>query len=183
MTMGWEDPVTDTMQDRIEEKLRDLLLAKEELDPIRVMFRGEPGAVPTKLHPFIVIFLELESDANQEGYGAATSVRHYRYDGYISVDVVHKDAADMLPDANRKANVGSYLLSKSYIQAARQAMMDWGGPFGELEDNPVVSEDTREQTVEMICENIRNALVSRTENNYSNRASFDFHIMTTRKFF
>jgi len=183
MSVGWEDPVDDTVQDRIEEKLRDLLLARGELDVLKVIFRGEPGAVPTKLHPFGVVFLELESDANSEGYGSSTGVRNYRYDGYISVDVVFKDASDLLPDSDRKANVRSYLLSKSYIQAARQALMDWGGPEGHLEDDPVVSNDSRERTVELVCENIRNGLVSREENNYTNRASFDFHVMTTRRFF
>jgi hypothetical protein len=183
MTFGWGDPVDSTMQDRIEEKLRDLLLERTELDGLKVIFRGEPGAVPTKLHPFAVVFLELEADANADGYGAATGVRHYRYDGYVSIDVVHKDAAGLLPGPDRRSDVGSYLMSKSLIQAARQAIMDWAGPFGTLEGTPVVSADTRERTVEVITENIRNGLISRDENNYTNRASFDFHVMTTRNFF
>jgi len=182
MTDPWTDPVDDTMQDRIEERLRDLLLAREDLLQLKVIFRGEPGTVPTKLHPFAVVFLELESDANQDGYGASTGVRNYRYDGYVSIDVLHKDAAHLMPSSDRRANVSSYLSAKSYIQAARQALMAWGGPFGRLED-PVVSFDTKEQTVELVTENIRNGLVSRDENNYSNRAAFDFHIYTTRKFF
>jgi len=183
VSIGWADPVDDTMQDRIEEKLRDLLLAREDLAGLKVVFRGEPGPVPTKLHPFAVVFLELEADANSEGYGAATGVRHYRYDGFISVDVTHKDAAGLLPGPSRKADVQSYLASKSLIQGCRQALMEWGGPFGALEDSPVISFDERERTVELITENIRNGLVSRDENNYTNRGSFDFHIMTTRQFF
>jgi hypothetical protein len=172
--------VTDTMMDRVEEKLRDLLLASADLADIEVVFRGEPGVVPTKLYPFMVLFLELKSDANSDGYGASTGVRNYRLDGYCSVDVLHKDATDlMLPD-NRRANVGSYLLAKQYIEAAEIALLAWGGPYGELEQNPVVSDDGLERTVEFVPENRRNALVSRDENNYSNRAAFDFHIYTTR---
>jgi hypothetical protein len=183
MTLGWEDPVDDTVQDRIEEKLRDLLLGRDDMSSLKVVFVGEPGVVPTKLHPFAVVFLEVESDANSDGYGASTGVRNYRYDGYISVDVVHKDAASLMPSADRRADVASYKESKRLIQAARQALMAWGGPFGTLEDSPVISHDGREQTVELITENLRNGLASRDENNYTNRGSFDFHIMTTRRFF
>jgi hypothetical protein len=183
MTLGWEDPPDDAMQDRIEEKLRDLILASPALASLKVVFVGEPGSVPTKLHPFAVVFLELESDANSDGYGASTGVRNYRYDGYVSIDVLHKDARDLSPRHDRRADVTSYKQSKALVQAARQALMAWGGPFGTLEAAPVVSNDGREQTVEMITENVRNGLVSRDENNYSNRGSFDFHIMTTRKFF
>lgn len=176
------DPTTDTMGDRIEEKIRDLILASVDLTDILVVFRGEPGVVPTKLYPFCVVFLELRSDANSEGYGASTGVRNYRYDGYVSIDVLHKDAAGLLPVA-RKADVGSYLLAKQYIEAAEQALMAWGGPYGNLENDPVISFDTKERTVEFIPENRRNALVSRDEDNYSNRSAFDFHVMTTRQFF
>ena len=183
MTLGWEDPVDDTMQDRIEEKLRDLLIGNDDLAQLRVVYVGEPGPVPTKFHPFAVVFLELEADANSDGYGASTGVRNYRYDGYISIDVVHKDAAHIMPRSDRRADVPSYKESKRLIQAARQAMMAWAGPFGTLGGSPVVSNDGREQTVEVITENIRNGLVSRDENNYTNRGSFDFHIMTTRRFF
>jgi hypothetical protein len=171
------------MQDRIEEKLGDLLIGSADLDGLKAIFRGEPGPVPTKLHPFAVVFLELESDANSDGYGAATGVRHYRYDGFISIDVTHKDAAGLMPGPTRKVAVPSYLQSKSFIQAARAALMEWAGPFGTLENDPVISHDGRERTVELITENIRNGLVSRDENNYTNRASFDFHVMTTRQFF
>lgn len=177
------DPPTDTMQDRIEEKIRDLLLASPELSSLVIVFRGEPGQVPVKMHPFAVVFLELESDANQDGYGASTGVRNYRFDGYVSVDVVHKDATAIpaLPH-DRKHDVVSYIQAKTLIQAARKALMAWGGPTGGLEADPVISQDTRERTVEMITENVRNGLTARSENNYSNRSSFDFHIMTTRKF-
>jgi hypothetical protein len=119
VSIGWDDPVDDTMQDRIEEKLSDLLIGNHDLDGLKAIFRGEPGPVPTKLHPFAVVFLELESDANRDGYGAATGVRHYRYDGFISIDVTHKDAAGLMPGPTRKVAVPSYLQSKSFIQAAR----------------------------------------------------------------
>lgn len=183
MSMNWADPIDDTMQDRIEEKIRDLLLASPDLKDLKVIWRGEPGVVPIAYHPFGVLFLELESDANSEGYGASTGVRNYRYDGYFSVDVVFKDASEMVPDQFRRANVRSYLMAKRYIQGARKAVMGWGGPFGTLEQDPVISADTKERTVELITENIRNGLVARDENNYTNRASFDFHVMTTRQFF
>lgn len=181
--MEWDESIDDTMQDRIENKIRDLLLADARLRPLAAFYKGEPGVVPTKLHPFCVIFLELEADANAEGYGASTGVRNYRYNGYVSIDVLMKDSRALLPGPDRKVDVPSYGQSKRYIQAARQAIMSWGGPFGGLEQSPVVSVDEKERTVEMITGNLRNGLASREENNYTNRGSFEFTVMTTRQFF
>lgn len=181
--MMWQEPIDNTMQDRLEDKLIELLLADVRLEPLAVIYRGEPGAVPTKLHPFGAVFLELETDANQDGYGSSTGVRNYRYSGYVSIDVLMKDARGLLPGASRRVDVPSYRESKRYIQVARQAIMAWGGPFGELEENPVVSSDTKERSVEMITSNLRNGLASRDDNNYTNRGSFEFSIMTTRQMF
>src|SRR5688572_24820990 len=177
------DPPNDTMSDRIEEKLRDLLLSPVELKSLVVVFRGEPGQVPVTYHPFAVVFLETINDANGLGYGASTGVRNYEYGGYVSIDVVHKDAMD-IPERppGRKHDVESYKLAKELIHAARKAIMSWGGPHGVLEASPVISYDGHEKTVELITGEIRNGLVARSENNYSNRSSFEFRIMTTRQF-
>ncbi len=70
-----DDPVTDRMQDRIEEKLRNLMIASSDFDALKVFYRGEPGFVPVKLYPFAVIFLAEELEAiGQEGYEPATGL-------------------------------------------------------------------------------------------------------------
>lgn len=185
MTLEWtNDPPEDTMSDRIEDKLFAILNANADLAPIKAFYEGEPGPIPTKLHPFGVIFLELISDANSQGYGAATGVRHYRYDGYIEFNVLLKDSRTLLPaTGTRLIKVASYKSAKFYAQAAIKSLMDWGGPNGALEEDPVISFDTRERTVEFIPEVVRNGMAARDKINVTNRSSFNFHIMTTRKQF
>lgn len=180
--MAWSnDPATDAMQDRIEEKLRNLLIASSEMDPIKVFYRGEPGFVPVKLFPFAIVFLSDENEAiGGEGYEQATGIRYYRYDGYISLEVLAKDTSNLMPDVDRKANVTSYIEAKTLTQAAFNAILAWGGPSGELEADPVISYDTKEQTVELRTDTINNGL-SRRGDNVSNRGSFQFHIFTRRQ--
>ena len=113
------------------------------------------------------------------GYGASTGVRNYEYSGYISFDVVHKDAMD-IPERHRGASTNRVLpQAKSLIQAARRrswhgaAARQPRGRSGGLLRHP-------RRSVELITEDIRNGLVARSDNNYSNRSSFEFRIMTTR---
>ena len=176
-----DDPVTDTMQDRIEEKLRNLMIASSDFDALKVFYRGEPGFVPVKLYPFAVIFLAEEQEAiGQEGYEPATGLTYYRYDGYVSLEVLFRDTNALMPDSNRKADVGSYLLAKQYTQATFKALMAWGGPQGHLEEDPVISNDGKEQTVEMVRDSMSNGL-GRRGDNVSNRGNFAFHLYTVRR--
>lgn len=93
------DPPGDTVSDRIEIKLRNLLAASSDFDGIKVFYRGEPGFVPVKLYPFVIVFLSEETEASGEGYNESTGLRYYRYDGYISLEVIHKDTSES--DARR----------------------------------------------------------------------------------
>jgi hypothetical protein len=175
------DPPGDTMGDRIEERIRDLLLASPELSEIKGFYRGEPGFIPVSLHPFSVVFLSEEAQATgQEGYEDATGLRYFRYDGYVSVEVLHRDVDDLMPDSNRRADVGSYLKAKELTQASFNAVMTWGGPSGQLEDDPVVSFDTKEKTTELRSDTILNGQARRGDN-VTNRGVFNFHLFTTRQ--
>lgn len=175
------DPPADTMADRIEEHLRNLLLASSDFDELMVIYRGEPGFVPVKLYPFGILFLSEENEAiGQEGYGESTGLRYYRYDGYISLEVLFKDTLSLMPDVDRKANVGTYLKAKELTQATFNAILSWGGPQGNLENDPVVSSDSKEATVELRTDGITNGL-GRRGDNVSNRGTFRFHIYTRRQ--
>lgn len=174
------DP-TDTMQDRIEEKIRDLILGSGGLNGVKVVYRGEPGVVPIKLYPFGVVFLDTKREATgEEGYGESTGMRHFRYDGIISFETVYKDTASMAPDANRRANIGSYLEAKALAESAFEALTAWGGPMGILEGDPVQSANDKEITVELRTDNQHNGLADRGNDNANNRSSFEFHIYTRR---
>lgn len=179
--MPWSaDPPSDSMADRVENKIRDLLIASPFFDEVRVFYRGEPGFVPVKLYPFVVVFLSQEAEAvNDEGYVPATGLRYFRYDGYVSLEVLAKDTSGLMPDADRKADVPTYIMSKTLTQAAFRTVLEWGGTSGELDQNPVVSYDTKEQTVELRMDTITNGL-SRRGDNVSNRGSFPFHVYTRR---
>lgn len=174
------DPPGDTMADRIENKLRDLLIASAAFNGVPVFYRGEPGFVPVKLFPIVVTFLAEEQEAtSQEGYQESTGLRHYRYDGYIALEVIQKDTSGLMPDADRKADVPSYLAAKTLTQAAFNAVLSWGGPQGNLEQDPVVSFDGKEQTVELRTDTITNGLARRGDN-VTNRGTLNFHVYTRR---
>lgn len=175
------DPPQDTMSDRIEKKIRDLLAASSDFDRIKVFYRGEPGFVPVKLYPFIVTFLSEENQAiGQDGFGDSTGMRHFRYDGYVSLEVLFKDTTTLMPDpSSRYADVGSYLEAKELTQAAFNAVLSWGGPSGGLEADPVVSFDGKEKTVELRSDTITNGL-GRRGDNVSNRGRFAFYVYTRR---
>jgi len=180
------DPPGDTMQDRIEEKLRDLLIASSDFDELKVFYRGEPGFVPVKLYPFAIVFLSEENEAiGSEGYSESTGMRYYRYDGYVTFEVLFKDTTSLMPDEDRKANVGTYLRAKELTQAGFNALVSWGGPQGNLEQDPVLSFDYEvggqhgEATVELRTDAISNGL-GRRGDNVSNRGTVRFHIYTRR---
>jgi hypothetical protein len=173
------DPPTDTMQDRLEIKIRELLKGSADLNGLKVFYRGEPSIVPIHLHPFAIIFLTEQNEASgQEGYEESTGMRYYRFDGYVALEVVHRDIEGLSP-VNRDADVPSYLDAKKYTQASFNAIMTWGGPSGRLIDDPVISFDGKERTVELRADTIVNGL-SRRHDNVSNRGSFEFHIYTVR---
>jgi hypothetical protein len=175
------DPANDTMQDRLEEKVRNLLLASAELAGLEVFYRGEPGIVPVKLYPFATVFLDTKREATgEEGYGQQTGVTNFRYDGYVAFEVLFKDTTRLVPDADRKANVQSYIDAKTLAEAGFNALWAWGGPMGVLEGDPVVSFDTKEASVELRTDNQHNGAADRGNDNANNRSSFEFHIYTRR---
>jgi hypothetical protein len=174
------DPVSDTMADRIEEKIRELLKTSTRMDAIKVFYRGEPGFVPVKLFPMVVVFLSEETEATgQEQYTESTGMRYYRYDGYVAIEIVMKDTSGLMPDADRNADVPSYLEAKELTQAAFNAIMSWGGPRGDLEQDPIVSFDGKEKSIEMRMDTINNGLARRGDN-VTNRGTLDFHLYTRR---
>lgn len=179
------DDLNDVMSDRIEEKIRDLCLAHSGFDAVKVMYRGEPMVVPVNLHPFATVFLRSEGEAQgMEGMTDDTGpVRRWRYDGYISVEVLLPDTRGLKPDANRKADIPSYLAAKEIVQAAKQAVQGWADPDGDIMMDPVVSDDGREKTVELRVDQIQNAIMTRTPDNVVNVATFAFHVYTRRNLF
>ena len=176
------DPPSDTMSDRIEKKIRDLLAGSAGFESIKVFYRGEPGFVPVKLYPFVIVFISEEAEAvGQDGFGESTGLRYYRYDGYVSLEVLFKDTTDLMPDPlTRYADVGSYLKAKELTQAAFNAVLSWGGPSGGLDQDPVTSFDGKEATVELRSDAINNGL-GRRGDNVSNRGTFNFHVYTRRQ--
>jgi len=173
------DPVGDTMGDRIEIYLRSLLASSADLSVVQVFYRGDPGIVPVRLHPFCWVFLSEEREATGEsGYAESTGMRHFYYDGELNFEVLFKDSLNVVP-VDRLAEVPSYMQSKELTQAGVQAVMEWGGPTGNLEENPVTSFDDKEMTVEFRLGSVRNGLQDRV-NNVTNRGSVDFRVYTRR---
>lgn len=174
------DPVGDTMVDRIEKKVRQVLKTQSRLDAVKVFYRGEPSFVPVKLHPLVVVFIAEKQEATgQEQYTESTGMKYFRYDGYVAVEVLAKDTRDLMPDADRDADVPSYLEAKEMTQAAENAMLTWGGPEGQLDEDPVVSYDGKEATMELRTTITTNGL-GRRGDNVTNRGTVNFHIYTRR---
>lgn len=178
------DDTADTMGDRIEEKIRDLCLARAEFDQMQVFYRGEPAIVPVRLYPYAVVFITTEGEAvGEDGYSQDTGpVRYLRYSGFVRVAFLVPDTSGLAPDVNRKATIPSYDAAKRAIQAAKQAVQAWGGPVGMLDEDPLTSEDTRESTSSLRTDAIRNAVTVRPgEDNVSNEGVFEWHVFTRRE--
>lgn len=141
---------------------------------LKVVYRGEPEVVPVRLYPFAIVFLRRQRVARgEDGYGDETGYRYWRYEGYVSAEVLFKDTAGLLPDANRRADVPSYLDSKELTQAVVQALTSWDPDF-----QPVLRPDLKESTVGNVwVDDISNGLESRPDN-VSNRGNAAFHLYT-----
>lgn len=179
-----EDPVVDVMSDRIEEEVRDRLLARPEWNIVKVVYRGEPGIVPVRLYPFGVVFISGESDAEgADGYTNQTGpVRAIRYDGFITVEVLVPDTTSLAPDEHRKADVASYIVSKRLVQAAKQALQRWGDAVGIIDGaEAVVSSDGRERTSAVMVDGVENALTVRPNETVANTATLRWHLYSIRQ--
>ena len=146
------------------------------LTALKVVYRGEPGFVPTRLYPFSVVFLSTEMQATgQDGYGRETGIISYRYSGSISCEQYFKDVETLEPNSNREADIGSYREARELIQGCWSAITAWD-PGNDI----VWSEDGKEQTRELFIDTVRNSIMGRSDN-FSNRGSFDLHIYSTRQ--
>lgn len=178
--MAIASPPIPTMADLIEERIRDLMLATESLSDLKVWYRGEPGIVPVRLYPFGIVFLRREREARgEEGFGQETGFTYWRYEGYISVEVLFRDTSTLLPDSNRRANVGSYMQSKDFTQIAKTVLTSW-----DVQGDPVVTADGTERSVnQMFSDDIVNGIESRTPDNVGNRGNVAFHLYVRKNDF
>jgi hypothetical protein len=172
------------MGDRIEEQMRDLLLASVDLSELQVVYRGDPFLVPVSLHPFGYVFLTDESPASSgDGYGALTGpTSFWKYEGIVQIEVVQRDALQLTPDAGRRADVPSYLKSRELIAAARMAVYAWGGPGQLPETNRIESIDGKESTLELRIGGTQNGVLARGDN-VTNVGVFSWTVFTRREEF
>ena len=174
--IAYPEPVDDTFGDRLEIKIVDMILELADLHDIRVVYRGEPGVVPVKLYPFVIVFMRREREAQgEEGYGEDTGFQAWNHSGYVSIEVLFKDTATLMP-VNRRATVGSYLQSKEFTQAVKQKLTAW-----DLNADPVVSYGGYQKTVgQLYVDDIVNAMESRDATNVSNRGNISFHLFSRK---
>lgn len=163
----------------IETKVIDLILPVSP--SVQAVFVGEPGfAVPVRFSPFYVVHVSQIVEARGDGgYNERTGMRYYRYDGYVSADVILSDIKAMTVPIDKVIDVPSYEGTRDLIEDALDALLTWGGPNGDIEANPVISDDGKEQTVELLTDTIRLGL-ARRDNSVTNRGSFEFHVFSRR---
>jgi hypothetical protein len=180
MTTVIADPVSDVMSDRLEEALRDRLLARSEWNIVQVCYRGEPGIVPVRLYPFGVVFITTEAEGlGADGYTSDTGpVASIRYDGFVTVEVLVSDTRGLVPDMNRKADVASYLAAKKLIQTAKQVLTDWAVDADGV--GVVISADGKERLSTIRVDNVQNALTVRPNETIANTATLPWHAYTRR---
>jgi hypothetical protein len=171
----------DLLFQPIANKVRGLVAAAPApLTDLKALYRGEPEIVPVKLYPFAIVYVSRETEAEGEyGYGTSTGVVSYIYSGYVAIEVLLKDTAGLLPGPDRLVDVPSYDLAHAMGSAALAAVMTWGGPMGDLADDPVRNVAGTEQTSEIRMGDVTMGLAARRDN-YSNRASFDFRVFSQR---
>lgn len=165
----------------LEEKIRDLILGRTELNELQVLYRGDPGEfVPRELNPFGFVFMPLRRMATgEEGYAFSTGIEAFVYEGIVAIETLMLDSADLRPDASRRADVPSYRDAQRLGTSALQAVVSWG-PNGELSEDPVYSPSRAEKTWQLAVDDVMLGLSERGENNYRNRAEFGFRIFTQR---
>lgn len=174
------DPPGDTMSDRIENKIRDLLVKSSDLTDVQVFYRGDPVIVPVRLMPYCWLRIGDENEASgTDGYDESTGMRYFWYDMEVNFETLYRDAKDLLPGADRLVDVPSYMKSKELTQAGMYAVMEWGGPSGNLENDPVVSFDLKETSVEVRLGRVTNGVQDRVDN-YTNRGRFALRLYTRR---
>jgi hypothetical protein len=172
------DPVSDTMMDRLEATLQDFLLANSDLDRLKVVFRGEPGIVHVKLYPFAIVFLTRARPARgEDGYGQSTGYEHWRYEGFISVEVLIPDTRGMVPGPDRKVTIPSYAGSKEMTQAVVQSLESW-----DLDEDPVISNDGKTRTTGIFwIDDVTNGIEGRGPETVANRGTARFHMYSKKQ--
>lgn len=142
---------------------------------VPVFYRGAPGIVPARLYPFGEVFLSDAVDTKgQDGYREMAGMEYLRYEGYVAFEVLHRDPAFLVPNAQRSADVPSYLDAKELTHAAVNALtaFDW-------KNVGVQSFDVHETTIELRYVRVRNALAQRKDS-VANRGEFEFNVYTGR---
>lgn len=172
------EPVDDTIQDRIEEKMRDLMLLSNDLLDLKVLLRGEPWEMPIQVYPWGTVFLlETSEDLEQ----AETGYIRYVHSGFVSIEVAVSDTRGLAPDRNRKAYVPSHQEVKKYGAAAWQALEAWDPGA-----DPVYAEDfatSGHRTIEKLhLDRMTHSLQARTEQ-HENRATIEWHLLTRKNDF
>jgi len=180
------DPLDDTFADRVEEKIRDLMLASADLDELAAIFKGDPWLVPAQWHPFALVALLVEQDpAKERGFESETGpVTYWKYEGVVQIETLGRDASGLTPVA-RKADVPSYKLTRRLVQGAKRAILAWCGPDGGIPDgNRIISADGKESSLLLVVGRIENGLaVQARSENVTNTGSFPFTLFTRREDF
>jgi hypothetical protein len=179
--------VADGMPDLIEKKFQDLVLDADSagLLELKVMYRGEPGIVPVKLYPFSVVFISHSEEVTrpQDGYTPSTGERYWRHDGYCAFEVLFRDTETLMPDASRRATVGSYDFAKELAKQALREMLKWSPDDAAIE---MIEEDSghAHRTVgELYFDEIENAMTRRTQETTANRSQVTFHMYSREDLF
>jgi hypothetical protein len=95
----------------IENKIRDLILAEAEpLSQLKVVVRGVAYKLPSSLYPFAQVFITGEVTESE----LSGNLKERVYSGAVTV---HVSQADLLSVASRSADVGSYTLVQSLVDA------------------------------------------------------------------
>jgi hypothetical protein len=164
----------------LEEKMRTLIL--DALAELKVFYRGDPGPFLRRdwMPAGMIYTATRRFPLDEEGYGAGTGIESYVYDGYVAIEVVQLDTAGLMPGPDRRADLPSYTDAQRLGTAALAAVYDGWGFMGDLTADPVTSPSGAEQTQRLAVDDVVMGLADRGENNWSNRASFDFRVFTQR---
>lgn len=164
----------------IGDKVRGLIVPGLTEGGFATHWRGEPNIVPVKWYPLSITYVarRVRPEA-REGYDLETGIDAFEYQGYVACELLMKDTQQSTPDPDGLVEVESYDAAVTAAEIALTQVLAWGGPRGNMSDDPLLTEDTTERTDSMVIDDVLLGIGDR-RGTYSNRASFDFRVYTQK---
>ena len=174
--------MAEVFQDVLEGKLADMV--QEVVPDLKSFVFGEPYKVPVSWFPMSVVFTRRQEPAEDREYAPQeTLVEHWRYECYVSIELLQTDTSTMrLDQRTLRARVPVYDGAKDRIEAMRLRLNQWLLHIDEANEEVVANagaEDEERATYALITS--RNTGIEDRGDNFTQRAVLEFQVFTDKR--